>query len=187
MRALLLASVLLAACATTECPEPRYDGKASDEAWRSVLDAEKRARFDAAKSPHFTTPTAGATIPASPEPVLRWNSAIAQVSRPSGAKLAHRARSWPQQLSDLLVAPAYAHLPPVTGVVHLLRIAVPGKACPMEILTTDLEAKLSLTDAQSLAIGKPVSLTAFGVYLEENRVTDGPFSLEKPLEFSVAK
>ena len=49
------------------------------------------------------------------------------------------------------------------------------------------DGKLSLADAQSLAIGKPLSLTAFGVYLEENRVTDGPYSLEKPIEFSVTK
>ena len=92
------------------------------------------------------------------------------------------------RLSQLMYSSAWAHLPPVTGPVHLLRITVPKQTCPIEVLTTRTEwipssdawAQLKDTGAQSL------KLDVFSAYLQENRISEGPFHFARPLTFTVA-
>lgn len=186
-----LTLLLVSACSAAPCPEPRYGGKATDEAWRSLVDAEGRATVDAAKAPGFTVPMADQSFPSATAPTFSWASTL--VTRPElpGASryaAAPASRSLWQRASDLVVPSAWAHLAPITGPVHLLRIAVPGRTCPVEFITTQTSWALSadewkvLTDAK----GKTFALSAVSAYLEQNRVTEGPYRPSGTVSFSVS-
>jgi hypothetical protein len=183
----ILALMLLSACSsggTTTCPEPFYDGKGSDEAWRTMQDGEARATKDDAKAVTMAYPLEGDTIPRDAAPRFRWSSPLIA----SGIPLPARTPSMLSRLSQLVYSSAWAHLPPVTGPIHLLRISVPMRACPIEVLTTRVEwtpsdaAWTQLKDTGA----KPLTLDVFSAYLQENRISEGPFHLTKTLTFSVA-
>jgi hypothetical protein len=80
------------------------------------------------------------------------------------------------------------HLPPVTSDIYLLGIAVPGRACPVEMLTTEPHWQLDAAQWAALraAAGQTVSLQVTSAYLKENRITEGPFRPEAPRTFVVA-
>jgi hypothetical protein len=162
MRALL--GVLcfgVAACGGDDdpCGEPAYGGGGTDEAWRVMVDGEPRAMAGHAMAPVFTAPAAGAMMPAAgAAPRVAWTSPLAR--KP--------------------------HLPPVTDDVYLVRIAVPGRTCPVMLLTTQLEWQL--TDAQwgvLRAAPGDMSVSIVSAYLDENRITEGPFAPAAPLVFQV--
>ena len=121
-------------CGGTPCPpEPFYDGKGTDEAWRTMLDAEARATKDDAKAVTLIFPADAEKIPTATKPKLTWTSPLVATSR-----VPARKRSMLSRVGDLVYGSAWAHLPPVTGPVHLLRISVPKRSCPIEVLTTSM-------------------------------------------------
>ena len=181
--AALLMVAALTGCGGGSCPEPFYDGKASDEAWRTMLDAEARATKDDSKAVTLFLPTEGQQLPKANSPTFTWSTPLTASRRP----LPSQGPSMLSRLSQLVYASAWAHLPPVTGPIHLLRITVPRRTCPIELVTTRVEwipnstawAQLKDTGGQTL------SLDVFSAYLAENRISEGPFHLTQPLTFRV--
>jgi hypothetical protein len=180
---LTLAVAALAGCSGGSCPDPFYDGKASDEVWRTLLDAESRAKADDAKAVTLFFPSAGEKIPSANPPTFNWSTPLTAAK----TRLPSPRPSLLTQVGGWVYGSAWAHLPPVTGPVHLLRIKVPKRTCPIELVTTRTEwipsteawTQLKDTGAQTL------SLDVFSAYLQENRISEGPFHLSKPLTFSV--
>lgn len=184
MKALVPCFLLLAACSPTPtCPDPFYDGKGSDEAWRTMQDGEGRATKDDTKAISLSVPTEGVNLPASAAPKFVWTTpltaSLIPPPRPSPSVLA--------RLGDLVYSSAWAHLPPVTGPVHWLRISVPKKSCAIALITTrtewtpSTEAWAQLKDTK----GATLSMDVFSAYLTENRITEGPYHLSKPVTFTV--
>ena len=69
--------LLLAACSGgSTCPEPFYDGKGSDEAWRTMLDGESRATKDDTKAVTFFLPTDGQQLPKDNPPTFKWSTPL---------------------------------------------------------------------------------------------------------------
>ena len=76
---------------------------------------------------------------------------------------------------------AWAHLPPVTGALHMIRIkGVTGQSTPFLAFTTKLHFAVTGSNlAPILATGTPMQIELTSAYLTENRIvtpsTDGPF------------
>jgi hypothetical protein len=160
---LLLALWVPAACGGDDDPcEPAYGGAATDEAWRAIVDGESRIVVGDPMAPVFTAPDPGARVAAGGVPPrITWTSPIAH----------KRARP---------------HLPPVTDDVYLLGITVPGRVCPLSMLTTGLDWQLTASQwAELTAAGGQMSVRIVSAYLSENRITEGPFSPAGPLLFTV--
>lgn len=183
------------ALATAGCPaedpcgEPSFGGRASDESYRTMLDARDSAVVDDGDSPVVTTPGADTVIDAAgAAPVFAWSSALSASLGPSprpSPALAPMRRSPFDVLSDIVIPKAHAHLPPVTGDVYLAEIAIPDRECPVAAHTTDLEWQLSDDDFGILkeAAGKDLTLTITSAYLTENRVSEGPYKASAPTTF----
>ena len=176
--------ILAVACSPgTTCPEPTYGGKGSDEAWRSMQDAQARAKKDDAKAITLFAPTAGAKLDAAAPPKFVWTSPLMA----SAAPLTPAKRGVLAMASDLVYSSAWAHLPPVTGPVHWLKISLPNKTCGVELVTTltewtpSTEAWAALKDTK----GATLSMDVFSAYLQDNRISEGPYQLTKPVTFSV--
>lgn len=183
----------LSACPAEEdpCGEPAYGGAASDEAYRTMVDARDNVAEDETQAPAITIPEEGAVLPADgAAPTFAWTSNLAAGLFPAPRPPAAWRRQPPSildRLSNALVPKAHAHLPPVTGDIYLVEIAVPERACPVAGLTTDLEWTL---DEESWAVlkdaaGTDLSLTIVSAYLNENRVTEGPYGTPTPRVFRV--
>ena len=181
---LTLLTVALAGCGGNTCPEPFYDGKGTDEAWRTMKDAEARAKKDDAKAVTLFRPAAGEQLPAASVPTFNWSTPLtaSAIALPAGRP------SILSRLGALVYSSAWAHLPPVTGPLHLLRITVPERACPIELVTTRVEWIPSTTAWSQLKDtgNQPLRLDVFSAYLQENRITEGPFHFTTPVTFSVA-
>ncbi len=186
MKALLasLSLVVLCACGSAPtCPEPFYDGKGSDESWRSMQDGEARATKDDTKAVTLFAPTANQSFPSATPFKLTWSTPLtASLDRPARAR-----PSTLSQLGNFIYSSAWAHLPPVTGPLHLLRISDGTNACPIEVVTTRLE--WTPNDAAWAKLkekaGKKLTLDVYSAYLLENRISEGPFHLTKPVGFTV--
>lgn len=197
-RALVVASAVVAGigtgCGTEDCStiEPAYVGDASDEAWRVLLDA----RADAATTgdiPVFTAPAADGALPAGTSATFTWESPL-RLASAAPAPTPAPARRRPAGLleapfraaMELLVPPAHAHLPPVTGDIYLIEVDVPGR-CPVAGLTTaDLSFTFATSDWESITAGGGArAARLMSAFLVDNRVTEGPF-LAAPLSFSIA-
>ncbi|MBL8953644.1 MAG: hypothetical protein JNK82_22910 [Myxococcaceae bacterium] len=176
-----IVAVSAAACSGgTKCPEPQYEGVASDEAYLSLIDGEARATADAMKGPVFTL-TDGMELSADPPPTFRWSSTLA-LSKP-GAPGPRKPSPW---WRGLFISEAYAHLPPVTGVTYWLKFAVPGEKCPIELMTTRTEYTPNADLWAKLKGGTGArSITGIAAYLTENRITEGPFKMPAPVTFTV--
>lgn len=183
MRWLIPLAVLPLACGG-KCPEPQYEGKASDEAHLTMVDAESRATADAMKAPVLTT-TDGAQLPGDPAPTFRWSSSIASLS-PRGGEGRGEGRPAPWW-RGLLISEAAAHLPPITGVVYWLKFSVPGEKCPVELVTTGTEWTPAAAVWATLKKGSGArSITGQAAYLTENRITEGPFKMPAAVTFTVS-
>lgn len=171
---------LLTAC-PGKCPEPQYEGKATDEAYLSMVDAESRATADAMKAPQLQV-TEGMQFPSSPVPTFRWTSTLTASATPPP-----RAAPSSPWYRELLYGSAWAHLPPVTGSVFWFKIAVPGELCPVELLSTRTEWTPTAEIWTKLGKGSgPRTVTAQSAYLTENRITEGPFKMPSAITFSVS-
>ncbi len=174
----------LAGCGGNKCPEPFFDGKGSDEAWRTMQDAEARAKGDDAKAVTLFFPVDAQKISTAMTPKFHWSTPLTA----SAAPRPDRTRSTFSRLSAQLYGSAWAHLPPVTGPVHLLRITAPGRSCPIEVLTTLREWTPSTAAWSQLqeTMGQTLTFDVFSAYLQENRISEGPFHFMTPKTFSVA-
>lgn len=182
LRISFVSSLLFVACGPT-CPEPQYEGRASDEAWRTMIDGEQRATADAMKAAALQL-TDGTQLPASPIPTFRWTTTLASAPAPVPMPAPRRERPW---WKGLLISEAHAHLPPVTGVIHWFKFVVPGEKCPVEVLSTRTEYTPTEEIWTKLRSGNGArSVTAQSAYLTENRITEGPFKTPSPLTFTVA-
>lgn len=192
----VLATAALAACddhagptINDPCGEPAYGGAASDEAWLSIVDAEKNTQADDAHAATIMAPAEGQVLPATSPPTFAWTSPLSAARLPDGkASGAHaRPTPWWRRARSLFVGTAHAHLPPVTGTVHYLKIAIPGAACPVRAFTTlsswtpDAAAWSKLT----AAAGQTLTLEIVSAYLRDNRVTEGPYRPTAPRSFQI--
>ncbi len=188
MRWVVVPLALLPIACGQKCPEPQYEGRASDEAHLTMVDAESRATADADKAPKFTL-TDATELPSASLPTFRWSSSIASQRplsprRGEGQGEGRKAPWW----RGLLISEAYAHLPPVTGVIFWLRFTVPGEQCPVEVLTTKTDYTPTQEVWTKLKSGTGArSLTGQSAYLTENRITEGPFKTPGPVTFTVSK
>jgi hypothetical protein len=187
MRALYLGlylaavSFTLAACGAT-CPEPQYDGKASDEAYKTLVDGEARATVDDAKAATLQL-TDGMSFPAATVPTFYWTSSLTASAAPPPVKPA--PAPW---YRDLFISSAWAHLPPVTGAIFWLKITVPGQQCPVELLSTRTQwtptAEVWATLSKGTGARKIDSRSA---YLIENRISEGEFKPSSAVTFTVSQ
>ena len=163
----------------SECPEPAYGGDATDEAWRTMVDGDDRAIVGDEHAPALTEPAEAAEVSAAGTSLrIVWASPIARARRvPRGPRRAVPAPAWPAGLGSLLEGTAWAHLPPVTGDIYWLRLTVPGRVCPLEAVTTQLEWVVSGDAWQDVraAVGQTVTIDLTSAYLNENRITEGPY------------
>jgi hypothetical protein len=124
-----------------------------------MLDNLSRATVSA-ESPAFTAPAEGPIMNSGDgPPLIAWSSPLA----------------------------AKPHLPPVTGDVYFVEIAVPGRRCPVNLITTNLSWQLDATTWAELTAGgaKTLSVTLTSAYLETGLITDGPFRPDAPRTFKV--
>lgn len=166
------------------CAEPTYAGDASDEAWRTMVDGEDAVTVGDEHAPTITSPAEGATVSAGDVSLLvSWDSPIARGPAPrrSAVRVA-AAPAWLDGLSALVEGTAWAHLPPVTGDVYWVRITVPGQACAIEAVTTELSWQVDGAAWESLqgAAGETASIDVMSAYLTENRITEGPYRPAAP-------
>lgn len=143
-----------AACghsASDACGQPEYGGKASDEAWLSMVDGEARTVADDAKAAAFTTPAEGAAVPSATPAAFNWTGgAVASSNKP--------------------------HLPPVTGAIYYIKVTIPGRVCPLRALTTTTTWTPSAASWAIIAAATgTVSASIQSAYLRENRITEGPY------------
>jgi hypothetical protein len=77
---------------------------------------------------------------------------------------------------------AEAHLPPFTGDIYWVQVKVPGRECPVEMLTSNLEWPLDAATWDTLrgAMGQDLSIQVTSAYLVENRLREGPYRLAAP-------
>jgi hypothetical protein len=191
------ASVLLlltSACGkdeeTPKCGEPLYGGSATDEAWMTMVDAQGKP-MDSSRAVTVMTPAEGEAIAASAMPPrISWTSPLrASLERDTSGRL---ARAFPRPsrgplawLGELLVPTAEAHLPPYTGDIYLVQLTVPGRECPLEVLTSELSWQMDAASWNTVAgaNGQDLSLQITSAYLQENRLKEGPYRLETPHTF----
>lgn len=172
-----------------ECGEPLYGGDATDEAWRSLVDAKDKATASA-EAVTLESPTEGqAYIGTDAPPTWRWTSPIASLT-PGAAPLTPSPQVRPRDegrsvlawLGNLILPSAEAHLPPFTGDIYWVQVTVPGRTCPVEMLTSNLEWQLDAATWDTLrgAIGQDLSIQVTSAYLVENRLREGPYKLATP-------
>ena len=178
-------ALTLSACAPEtssepECAEPLYAGKATDEAWRAMVDARKKPQ-DSSRAVTLVSPSEGEVYPAdATPPVWQWSSLSASVTRPSSTRY---LAAW---LGELLVPSAHAHLPPYTGDLYWVEVSTPGGKCPVvQVLTSEVSWQLDATSWAELGkhAGKDLTVQVTSAYLVQNRVTEGPYSLATPRTF----
>ena len=187
----LVCAAVLAGCGG-KCPPPYYDGAGSDEAWRTMQDGEAHARADDANAVHLFFPTEAVVISATgTPPTFNWTTPLtaSRETLPRGDAIASRESSWSSSVGGWIYGSAWAHLPPITGPTHFLRITVPRQTCPLEVLTTRTEWTPNEAAWAALKTFTTGTLTfdVFSAYLQENRITEGPYHFTRPLSFTVAK
>ena len=187
---LLLTSACGKAEETPTCGEPLYGGAATDEAYMTMVDALQKP-MDSSRAVTVTSPPEGETLAASSAPpLLTWTSPLrASLDRDTPSRLArasHRSSRGPLAwLGELLVPTAEAHLPPFTGDIYLVQLTVPGRECPIEVLTSELSWQMDAASWNLVAgaNGQNLSLQVTSAYLQENRLKEGPYRLATPRTF----
>ena len=182
-------------CAEEGCPEPSYGGRASDESFRTMVDARDQAVADETNAPVVTSPENEALLDSEgAAPTFSWTSALklsmgpsalpAPATRPRGPSLI-------DVMSELVIPKAHAHLPPVTGDVYLVEVTWPDRECPVAAHTTDLEWQLDKDSWDALKEWRggeeSLSLTIISAYLNENRLSEGPFKTSAPTTFRLSE
>lgn len=172
------------------CGEPLYGGEATDEAWRAMVDAKSKAAVSD-QAVTLVSPTEGQSYSTTGEtpPTWQWTSPIASwvpgsapsvpASLPARPREGRSVLAW---LGNLVLPSAEAHLPPFTGDLYQVQVTVPGRKCPVELLTSNLEWTLDAATWDTLrgAVDQDVSIQVLSAYLVENRLREGPYKLATP-------
>lgn len=193
------ALAVIAACGHKkgESSDPRcdeavvpYEGGATDEACKTMLDAEDAGSVvigtaGTGNIPRITLPTNGAAIAvASSALTIRWTSPL---DLDGETFLFHPWKPEPEPLFDRIleqmnpISTAWAHLPPLTGTLHMVRITgIAGRTDPFLLFTTRLHTVIEGSNlAPILATTGPMTIELTDAYLTENRIltpsSDGPF------------
>lgn len=204
--------VVASACAgkkSSEEGDPRcdeavvpYEGYATDESCKAMLDAEDagQVQVGTADAPTVATIGSNGAISSTASTLtISWSSPIDLdgntflfTPRPHRlARVAHRDLG--REILSLLApeSVAWAHLPPVTGALHMVRIkGIAGQSDPKLLFTTRLSIALSSSSlAPILATTTPMQVEVTDAYLTENRIdtpaTDGPFRAATDTSFHV--
>ena len=188
-RLLCLAALVLAtgACggktpdAPISCAEPDYAGKATDEAWRALVDVNGKP-LDSSGAVYLTAPTDGQeyTVGSAP-PTWTWAEPVSSLAPPAAPRAA--SRSFLSELGEWLLPSARAHLPPYTGVIYWVEVFPPGGTCPVaQVLTSELtwQPDPATWNALGQRSEKSFTVQVTRAYLLENRVTEGPYRLDPP-------
>jgi hypothetical protein len=176
---------LLAACGKATCPPVQYEGRASDEAYLTMVDAQERAFPDPSPAPAMKFAD-GTAFAAAPPPSIEWSSSLtaALTPRPLPPSLHAPQPFW----RGWLLSEAWAHLPPVTGAIFWLLLDTPGQSCRVEVLTTNTSWTPQPDVWASIAKGTgPTTLNSYSAYLNENRIMQGPYVAPTPSTFTVAR
>ncbi len=186
MKTIALVS-LLAVAGCGGAPGPRepdeYTGCASDENWRTFDDQEPTATVADATAPLLTSPSAGATVPASPQPRLTWQPDPTDVGAPAGDVPytgAGCTDCCPQFNPGALQT---LHLPPISGDAYDLQFTVDGKIA-WRVVTT-LQEWAPPDGLWGAWKGKTVSLRLYRMTLLRNDVKQGPYVATQPFVFIV--
>ncbi|WP_426755657.1 hypothetical protein [Myxococcus sp. Y35] len=171
------------------CGEPLYAGEATDEAWRTFVDAKSRPD-DSSQAVTLVSPAPGQTYSAADAPpTWRWTSPLASrlpsrepvtpADVPPSRTPARGMLAW---LGNLLLPSAEAHLPPVTGDFYWVQVTVPGRQCPVELLTSNMEWQLDAAtwDVLRAAADQDLRVQVTSAYLVQNRLREGPYRLASP-------
>ena len=189
MRTPVAALLALASLALQGCPaadpcaaeEPGYGVQGNDEVWLALKDAKANATHDG-DFPTVTSPADGAALPSASVPTFTWESPLKIALAPSSGPLFRRDRV--QQIVDgigaFVIPSARAHLLPVSSDAYLLDVVVPGRQCPVSIVSTELSHALD-ADAWSIlkeAAGQTLTIQLTSAYLANGRITEGPFKAD---------
>ena len=174
--------------AANECGEPLYGGDATDEAWRTLVDAKHLAVAGGSQAVTLESPTAGQTYASTDAPpTWRWTSPLASllpgpVPPSLQARPREQRRSMLAWLGNLVLPSAEAHLPPFTGDIYWVQVTVPGRQCPVELLTSNLEWRFDAATWDTLrgAVDQDLSVQVTSAYLVQNKLREGPYNLEAP-------
>lgn len=192
MRPAFVAAVVVTVGFAAACPpddpcaadEPAYGGLGNDEVWLTLRDAKDQATTggDAAT---ITRPADAAVLPAADAPTFEWESplkialGLPSPSPPSPSPLFRRT---PPTLFDTvgraLIPAARAHLAPVSSDVYLVDILVPGRDCPVSIVTSELSHTLDDVTWARInegAAGEARTMQITSAYLANGRIDEGPF------------
>ncbi len=159
------------------CGEPSYGGEATDEAWMSMSDGYELAISGHQDAAVVTIPSAGEVLSGETPVTFAWTSPLAMLDCPGRCGplggfqlplLASGSAAW-------LSSPARAHLPPISGDVHYVEVVVAGRECPIRTLTTTETWRPALTEWEEMRGKGVLNLIVTSAYLEENRITEGPF------------
>lgn len=183
MRAAAALVCFLAGCPAEDpcaAEPPTYGGLGNDEVWLALKDAKANATHDG-DFPTVTSPAAGATVPAGTAPTFSWESPLKIALGPTTPQPLYRAhRSLFDDLSELVIPSAHAHLAPVSSDAYLAEVFVPGRECPVPIVTTELSHVLDSYswDVLKEAAGEPLTLQLTSAYLASGRITEGPYKAD---------
>ncbi|HEX5749873.1 MAG TPA: hypothetical protein VFZ09_26820 [Archangium sp.] len=189
--ALALATSACEQGTATDCGEPLYAGKSTDEAWRALVDVKQRP-LDASRAVNLLSPSPGEVYPAdATPPTWEWTSPLrASLRRPGPGMLAlesapRPSRSFGAWLGDLLLPTAHAHLPPYTGDLYWVEISAGGECPVAQVVTSELSWQLDTATWEALGkhAGKDLTVQVMSAYLVQNRVTEGPYRLAEPRTF----
>ncbi|MFP2909697.1 hypothetical protein ACLESD_32555 [Pyxidicoccus sp. 3LFB2] len=171
----------------SECGEPLYGGDATDEAWRTLVDAKDRPA-DSSQAVTLESPAVDQTYSSTDAPpTWRWTSPLASLvpgSAPEGTPSRPRdeGRSMLAWLGNLILPSAEAHLPPFTGDIYQVQVTLPGRECPVELLTSNLEWQLDAATWDTIRgyVDQDLSVQVTSAYLVQNRLREGPYRLAAP-------
>ncbi|MCP3105310.1 hypothetical protein LZ198_41225 [Myxococcus sp. K15C18031901] len=176
------------------CGEPLYGGDATDEAWRALVDAKGRP-VDSSQAVTLSLPTSDTTYATNDAPPRwTWTSPLASaLPRPSPASPARApgaldvGRTLLARLGGFVLPSAHAHLPPFTGDIYHVQVLVPGRECPVEMLTSNLEWQLDAAtwDLLKAHPAQDLGIQVVSAYLLQNRITEGPYQLATPVTFRI--
>lgn len=173
--------LILCGCGTPKdpCGEPDYEAGMTDEAWRSLVDAEGKVQSGHPSAPQLSAPTEGQAVSSASKLTLSWSSPIARVPTRFPAKESF-------SLTSLFISEAHAHGTPLTDDGYHLRIDIPGQSCPYSVVTNGLSHTISDSGWQKMKDAKgPMSIRITSAYFSSNRVTEGPYRPADPRTFTV--
>jgi hypothetical protein len=185
MKRLGLCALLLVGCggSPTHREPDEYTGCGTDEHWQTFEDNEPLATVASGTGPTLTAPAAGATVPSSTKPVLRWNQDPGDPGMNTGDVIfGPVCNGCCEPKMGALTA---LHEPPVSGDVYDLQFTVGGNYL-WRVVTTLQE--WTPTDALWAQMkGKSVSVKIYRMSLLVNQLKQGPYVAPMPSTFTVAR